>query len=253
MKPTVIGDCTLYEGDCLEILPTLGKVDAVVTDPPYGVDYTGGHFHSGDVNIKRERERLAADINPDWDLWIRLIFTAVDGPCYIFHADTKAAPLHNAVINNGGTIHSLIIWHKTNATYAAMSSQYKQRHEPILYCKPKNSTLRWVGDNTQSTVWEIPRDPANIHHPTQKPVDVMAKAIRNHAAATILDPFMGSGTTGVACAKMGRKFIGIELEPKYFDIACRRIEEASRQKDLFIDGPTEHPRPTQMPLLRDDI
>lgn len=242
-----IGPHKLYLGDCTQIMPLLGKADIVVTDPPYGVDYTGGHFHSGNVNIKRERERLAGDAEPDWDEWVRLIFGAVDGPCYIFHAGTKAAPLHNAVLRNGGTIHALIVWHKTNATYAAMNAQYKQRHEPILYCKPKNSTLRWVGDSAQATVWEIPRDPSNVYHPTQKPVDVMAKAIRNHDAKRVLDPFMGAGSTGCAAAKLGRHFVGIEINPTYFEIACKRVSDAMSQPDMFVTQPA--PAPEQLALL----
>lgn len=86
-------------------------------------------------------------------------------------------------------------------------------------------------------------------HPTQKPIGVMIWVLQQlqPTAHTILDPFMGSGTTGVACARLGRKFIGIELEPKYFDIACRRIEEAQRQKDLFIHTPpAEDPADARM-------
>lgn len=233
MTIETIGDATLYLGDCLEILPTLDKVDAVVTDPPYGVDYQGGHFHSGKVHIRRERERLANDTEPLWSYWVDSIFNIADGPCYFFHSGTKAAPLHNAVVDAGGTIHALLIWNKTNATYAAMNSQYKQRHEPILYCKPKKATLRWCGASTECTVIDWPRDSVNDFHPTQKPAGLIEKLIRNHDAQTILDPFMGSGTTGVACANLGRKFIGIEIEEKYFQIACERITAAYAQGRLF--------------------
>jgi site-specific DNA-methyltransferase (adenine-specific)/modification methylase len=86
-------------------------------------------------------------------------------------------------------------------------------------------------------------------HPTQKPVGVMTWCIEQlpENCSTILDPFMGSGTTGVACARLGRRFIGIEIEPRYFDIACRRIEQAQRQRDLFVHAPApEHPVETQI-------
>lgn len=90
-------------------------------------------------------------------------------------------------------------------------------------------------------------------HPTQKPVAVMQWAIEHTEGETILDPFMGSGTTGVACAKLGRKFVGIEIEEKYFNIAVKRITDAYRQKDLFRDAKADYAAPTQMPLLREGV
>lgn len=247
VREVQIGDCRLIQGDCREILPQLPKVDAVVTDPPYGVDYAGGHFHSGSVNIKRERERLIGDIDPNWKEWVRAIFSILDGPAYFFHAGTKALGLYQAIVENGGTIHAQLIWNKTNATYAAMNSQYKQKHEPILYCKPKKSVSRWVGRSDEKTLIDWPKDPVNNYHPTQKPTGLIAKLISNHDVDVIADPFMGSGTTGVACVQLGRKFIGIEKEPKYFDIACERIQKAVDQGQLF--QPEQMKQPEQEPLI----
>jgi site-specific DNA-methyltransferase (adenine-specific) len=215
---------TIYHGDCREILPEIGGVDLVLTDPPYGVNYEGGHFHSGNVNIVRKREKLANDNNSNiyYDLFA-MLKGVVDGPCYIFFSDTKAFEVYDAARINKFDIHALLIWHKTNATYAAMNSQYKQRHEPILYCKPRGKTTRWCGATTEATVIEMPRESENFYHPTQKPVVLMKKLIDNHKADLILDPFMGSGTTLVAAKQLGRRAIGIELEEKYCEIAVKRL------------------------------
>jgi site-specific DNA-methyltransferase (adenine-specific) len=242
------GTVQLYCGDCMDVMGGVGKVDAVVTDPPYGVDYQGGHFHSGNVNIVRKREKLQNDIEPPWEDWIGAIFRCCIGPCYIFHSDTKASGLHNAVLKHGGQIHALIIWHKINAKYAAMNSQYKQRHEPLLYCKGRKAKTNWIGPTNECTIWNMNRNPDNRNHPTEKPVAVMQRAINNHDADLILDPFMGSGTTGVACVNLGRRFIGIELERKYFDIAVERIQRAIVDRDSMFDFAKPTP-PTQPDLL----
>ena len=241
-QPDVVldnGNIKLFCGDCLEILPTLeaGSVDAVVTDPPYGVGYDGGHFHSGNVNIKRSREKLANDesaaiYGPLFSLMKKL----VDGPCYVFFASSMSDFVVGAARSCGYDIHNVIIWHKTNATYASMGATYKNRYEPILYCKPKGTRLRWTGPTNERSVWDMPRDSKCNFHPTQKPVAVIERAIKNHDSSVILDPFMGSGTTGVACVKTGRKFIGIELDRGYFDIAVKRIEKALKERDEQLIG-----------------
>jgi DNA modification methylase len=223
-------------GDCLEVMKGIpdGAVDCVITDPPYGVGYQGGHFHSGDVNIKRHREKLANDENSDiYYPLLEAIKKVTKGPCYIFFSGTKAFEVYDAARINKFDIHALIIWHKTNATYAAMNSQYKHRHEPILYCKPRGWNTLWCGPTDECTVWDMKRNPENIHHPTQKPVDVIKRMIRNHNIDIILDPFCGSGTTCVAAKQMGRKYIGIEINPEYAAIAQRRVDNVGHQLEVF--------------------
>jgi DNA modification methylase len=108
--------------------------------------------------------------------------------------------------------------------------------------------LAWTNADAVVRVFDAPRSEPGREHPTQKPVALMRWCIAKLSKAeTILDPFMGSGTTGVACVKLGRRFIGIEREPKYFDIACRRIAEAYKQPDLFIPSPS--PKPIQEALI----
>lgn len=142
----ILGDHRLLCGDStnvqhVERLMGGEKADMLFTDPPYGVNYEGGHFHSGDVKVVRKREKLASDETAAiYSDVIPLIPQFVDGPCYTWFADTRPLELFQAVHEVGQT-HALIIWHKTNATYAAMNAQYKQRHEPCLYWKPKGSTL----------------------------------------------------------------------------------------------------------------
>jgi len=205
--------------------------EMMFTDPPYGVSYTGGHFHSGDVNVKRERESLAADDSTAiYFEFLPVALAVVDGPCYVWFADSKAREIYKALFENKCELHSLIIWNKTNATYAAMNAQYKQRHEPCIYFKPKGSTLRWCGASTEATVWDEARDGINEFHPTQKPVALAAKAIKNHDAAIVLDLFLGSGSTLIAAEQVNRKCYGMEISPQYCDVIVARWEKLTGKK-----------------------
>ena len=227
----ILGEHRIMCGDStsatdLDALIDGAELQMCFTDPPYGVAYEGGHFHSGDVTIKRSRERLANDGDSSiYRGFLPLALSLVDGPFYVFHAGTCPHDLYRAVEEGGAEIHALLIWHKTNATYAAMNAQYKQRHEPLLYFKPKGSTTRWKGPSDECTVWEEKRDARNEYHPTQKPVAVPARAIANHDAATVFDPFLGSGTTLIACEQLGRTCYGMEIEPRYVDVAVRRWQK----------------------------
>ena len=213
MRVETIGDATLYLGDCLEILPTLPKVDAVITDPPYGIKEAAGK------NASRCNLAIAKDYgDARWD----------DSPV--------SSDLMGAVIGAGkwaavfgGNYYAMppsscwLVWDKENTGDFADAelawTNFPKAVRLIRYMW--NGMLRANGE-------------ARGDHPTQKPIGVMKWAI-SHAPCsdTVLDPFMGSGTTGVACMNLGRKFIGIEIEPKYFDIACRRIEDAQRQARMF--------------------
>jgi DNA modification methylase len=218
----------LMNGDVAEMM---------FTDPPYGVNYEGGHFHSGDVNIKRKREKLTDDDSTAiYTDFLPVALSAVDGPCYMWFAGSKARDIYNAVHDNGCEVHTLIIWNKTNATYAAMNAQYKPRHEPCLYFKPKGSTLRWCGKTTEATVWDQARDGINEFHPTQKPIALASKAIGNHDAKTVLEMFGGSGSTLIACEQLGRKCYAMEISPKYCDVIIQRWENATGQKAVLSEG-----------------
>jgi site-specific DNA-methyltransferase (adenine-specific)/modification methylase len=209
-----IGNATLYLGDCMDILPTLPKVDAVITDPPYGIGASAGTGKYGRLKT----------VDIGW-------YDAAPGK-EVVEAILSAGEF--AVIFGGNYMElppsrNFLVWDK--------GAGFKARD--FAECE-----FAWCSWDANARL--LTRDPLAAgdyrtkEHPTQKPVPVMAWAIR-HApkAETILDPFMGSGTTGVAAIQLGRKFIGIEREPKYFDIACQRIEQAVAQGQLFSPEPVK--------------
>lgn len=231
----ICGDCT----NAAVVARLEPPFDMMFTDPPYGVNYTGGHFHSGDVNIKREREKLAGDTTDLYGQFLPAVLPLIDGPCYIWFAASVGKPVYDAVLGNGGEIHALLIWHKVNATYAAMNAQYKQRHEPLLYFKRKGQTLRWCGATTESTIWEIPRDSVNDFHPTQKPIALAQKAIKNHDVMTVADFFCGSGSTIIAAENLSRQCRAVEISPAYVAVALQRYQDAFGITPELIDGTTD--------------
>jgi len=205
-RKETIGDCTLYLGDCLDILPTLDRVDAVVTDPPYGIEGTwdGGSVH-GWGKFSREAK--------SWD------GRAGEGMDLIKELDCQK-------IVWGGQYYQLppsgswLVWDKLVRKFTSGHCElaWTNLGKPVRAFNYSHGALATEGKN----------------HPTQKPAALMEWCLSFMPdATTILDPFMGSGTTGVACANMGRSFIGIELDPGYFDIACQRIDDAYRQGDMF--------------------
>lgn len=233
----VCGDSTMI--DDVDKLMSGKKADMLFTDPPYGVNYEGGHFHCGDVKVKNKREKLINDNSTQIYKDIVPIITAfVDGPCYTWFASTKMRGIIESIesIESIGELHAMIIWNKINATYGALNAQYKQRFEPCFYWKPKGSTLRWSGPTNENTVWDIKRDPRNNYHPTQKPVALAERAIRNHEVETVLDLFGGSGSTLIACEKLGRKARLMELSESYCDVIIQRWQDLTGKKAVRQDG-----------------
>lgn len=206
MRIEAIGAATLYCGDCREVLPTLPKVDAVITDPPYGIGFAR----------QPTSGQRAAGMQPEaWD----------DAASeYLLLALTKG----DVQVVWGGNYYPLpptrgwLSWFKPDAPPSMASFE-----------------LAWTNmdRNARQFMQSIAATNAErVGHPTQKPLALMKWCIDQASVptgGTVLDAFMGSGTTGVAAVQMGRRFIGIEREPKYFDIACRRIEDAQRMADMF--------------------
>jgi site-specific DNA-methyltransferase (adenine-specific) len=215
VTPVVIGNATLYHGDCLEILPTLPKVDAVVTDPPYGISHKSGGGTGGKwANVKHQGVTIAGDSEPfDPSAWLSL-----DVPVVMWGAN-----FYSDKLPGGGWL----IWDKRPGI------------EDMVFNRSDSELAYFSGSKTVKTIRHLwhglcrATEIGEHHHPTQKPVAVMEWCVKQLDAQTILDPFMGSGTTGVACMNLGRKFIGIELEKKYFDISCERIDQAQRQSRMF--------------------
>lgn len=208
--PVTIGRARLFLGDCRDILPTLGKVDAVVTDPPFGL---GSKMQGGTWGAKEGSKEML-----DWDAEAPDLATLL-----------SIVALSDRVVMWGGNYFGLppsrgwLVWDKSNAV-------------PTM----ADVELAWTNLDRPAKRFRGMVGRVEFGHPTQKPLDLMkwtiAQVEHTGPAPLILDPFMGSGTTGVAAVQMGRDFIGIERESRYFDIACRRIEDAQRQGDLFIEG-----------------
>lgn len=206
VKEERIGDCRMILGDCQQIMPLLGRVDAVVTDPPYGLGkrMQGGTWGAKDHNSGFLRWDLET---PDW-----LVGKLVGVPSIVWGGNYLPFPPSRC----------WLIWNKVNAV--PTMADFEQA---------------WTNLDRPSKRMDLPVGRVEFGHPTQKPLALMEWCLGFLPnAQTILDPFMGSGTTLVACAKLGRKGIGVELDPEYFDIACRRVEQAYRQPDLFIAPPT---------------
>ncbi len=243
-EPVRIGDATLYLGDCLEILPTLGKVDAVVTDPPYS---SGARTDAG--KSVRGAMLRGAKWQDDWFshdnmathgflTLMRMLGRALIEQCEAgarahWFIDWRMYPnLYGALESCGWTVKNLVVWDKG---HFGMGANYRNQHELILYAEKGKAEFP---SHSTSNVIRCPRV-EGVNHPTEKPVDLLWEIVKASTLQheTVLDPFMGSGTTGVACAKLGRKFIGIEIEPRYFDIACKRIRKEYDQPDMFIEPP----------------
>tara|TARA_R110000851_G_scaffold103318_1_gene220252 strand:+ start:979 stop:1668 length:690 start_codon:yes stop_codon:yes gene_type:complete len=219
MRKEIIGDCTLYLGDCLEVMPTLGKVDAVVTDPPYGTEEIVRGYRRGGVDtIKNDKDFTVSEAMLNeaqrvlHDAWIISFFSGKRPKEIIACLDD---------------IYEVAVWDKLQM---GLGGDFRSQTELIALARVGKPAPLGKG----STVFRFTRDASG--HPHQKPLLLMVSLV-GLLKGTILDPFMGSGTTGVACAKLGRKFIGIEMEEKYFDIACKRIEAQYRKPDLFIEQP----------------
>jgi DNA modification methylase len=226
IEKVTIGAATLYRGDCMDVLPTLSKVDAVITDPPYGIG--AGEMSLGKWRTSRMQRGSWDAMAPDALMLDMLLaqcqFAVIFGGNYM-----QLPPSRN-----------FLVWDK--------GAGFKGRD--FAECE-----LAWCSWDANARL--LSHDPLARgdyrckEHPTQKPVVVMAWAIGHTPKAdTVLDPFMGSGTTGVAAVQMGRQFIGIEREPKYFDIACKRIEDAQRMGDMFgFNGTAASDLPQQEALL----
>jgi site-specific DNA-methyltransferase (adenine-specific) len=255
MIKEAFGNCELYLGDCLDILPTFGKVDAVITDMPYGI-----------TNCKWDTR---PDLPRFWDCVKKV--TADNTPIALF----SQQPFTTDLINSNAKYYRYIwYWIKNVKCGFLNANKMPMRcvEEILLFYrklpvynpqKTQGRKMSTAGSHSSSTIYGCKpalakRDcilgfPANALffnstvtgftgktrlHPTQKPVDLLEYLVKTYSnpGNIILDPFMGSGTTGVACVQTGRRFIGIEINERYFDIACKRISESVKQGDMFTEA-----------------
>ena len=203
------------------------KAGMMVTDPPYGVNYDGGQAND------KKREKLSGDDTTEvFNAGLSAALAAVpSGAWYIWHADRYAEPVYAAIRNCGFGVRALIVWNKLKAHYGAPSAHYCQKHEPCLYAV--KDSAGFCGPSNEVTVWDIEQPHRNEHHPTQKPVICMARAIRNHEADSVYDPFLGSGTTLIAADQLGRRCYGMEISPQYCDVIVKRWETLTGKKAVL--------------------
>jgi site-specific DNA-methyltransferase (adenine-specific) len=223
-EKVTIGNAELYLGDCLEILPLLPKADVVLTDPPYAEQTHKGARTGGDGDE------------------VLITFKSITDAEYKVVAKSLVEAANRWVVMTCDIRHMLVamgmdnfiragVFIKPNASPQFTGDRPGQGFEAVAIFH-REGKKQWNGGGHHA-VWSFNKE--NGQHPTQKPLALVNKWVNqfSNAGETILDPFMGSGTTGVACANLGRKFIGVEIEKKYFDIACERIDNAQRQQRLF--------------------
>lgn len=226
-RKEVIGRATLYLGDAREVLPMLGQMPALVTDPPYVFETSGGGL------FRRDRDNMdqiaAAGLDKGFDH--TLISAEQFGCAVVFaHNDQWAALLPH--IAGEYSRYAICQWHKTNPMPVA-NKHYQPDTE--IYVHAWNPGHHPAGDLCQKQRFILAPNGQDgaIAHPTVKPLAVMRKIVANVTGSLICDPFMGSGSTGVAAVQDGRDFVGIEVNAQFFDIACKRLDEAQRQGSLF--------------------
>ena len=253
-----IGNAVLYLGDCMAILPTLPKVDAVITSPPYntlgGIPATAsgiwGQSGGGLGFVNALRDNGYSDDLPEHEYvaWQIAVFSSIN-------VNENASLFYNHQLRwrdkvllhpvewfkpFGWNLRQEIIWDRSGGM------MFNAR----MFCRFDERILWFVRDNWKwnqelvgiGTIWRIPMEQNKEHpvaFPNEIPIRCMSATTDNNDV--VLDPFMGSGTTGVACANLGRRFLGIEIEPRYYEIACRRIEDAQRQQRLIPDEPQRKP------------
>ena len=237
-----IGDCTLYLGDCLEIMPTVGKVDFVVSDPPY-------NFSTSSSGTKHD---FWADI-VNSSFWFRAIFEQClknlqgKGCVWMFTNWKTIATLQKAFFDIGLKVDSLLVWDKEWIGPGG-SLGLRPSYEMCAFVSVGKTAIpnRGLPD-----IWRHKWSSKKPNgHPAEKPESLLKKIIEESPGQLVLDPFMGSGTAGAAAVSAGKKYIGIELDEKWFDVSCKRIERAYQNKPTLFDTlPEQKPKPTQMSIL----
>jgi DNA modification methylase len=201
----------------------------MVTDPPYGVEYDPAwraEFNNDGPDSKRAVGKVANDDRADWREAWELFSGDV---AYVWHADAFSPVVAESLIACGFEVRYLIVWAKQRHTFGR--GHYHHQHEPCWFVARKGSQAHWIGDRTQTTLWQIDNNRSNdTGHGTQKPMECMARAIRNHDAPLIYDPFLGSGTTLIAAEQLGRKCYGMEISPAYCDVIVKRWETLTGKK-----------------------
>ena len=225
------GDST-KAGDVERVLDG-AKPEIMVTDPPYGVEYdptwrVERGVSNNTAKMGKVQNDHIADWTPAWQLF--------DGDvCYVYHGGAKAGIVQKSLEDSGFNIRAQIIWDKTKLVFG--QGDYHWQHEPCWYGVREGKKGNRTKDRTQATVWQInTREDSGHGHGTQKPVECMARPIRNHVCTTVYEPFCGSGTTVIACENLERKCRAIEIDPGYVAVTLERFKEATGKEPRLTNG-----------------
>ena len=232
MEKVVIRDCTLYLGNCLEMLETIppGSVDLCWSDPPYGVRYLANNR-----KVLEKQEMLANDDRPHVEYVPPIVKTVKNGGAiYLCTRFDVAQPWVDALTAAGVRMKTPIFWIKDSVGLGDLSDR-GNAVEIVLFAHVGGRHL--LRGKRVANAWNIPR-PEALLHPTPKPIELMRRCILSSSdpGDLILDPFLGSGSTAIACVLTGRRCICCEISPVYFDLACQRIEAAYREIDSRLPG-----------------
>lgn len=238
-SPVIIGNATLYLGDCREILPTLA-VDHVIADPPYEavMQNKWGVLSRNAPSSHVRHDEIGFDaIDHMRDDVAKAIVSACQGWAVLFCMAEGVRAWRDALEAAEARYKSAMVWIKSDAMPQFNGQGPSTGHEMMVSAWCGSGHSSWNGGGRPG-VFTYNKNTIGAVHPTQKPLPLMKQLVHlfSNTDQIVCDPFMGSGTTGVACVEQGRRFIGIELDEAHFDIACKRIEDAQRQGNLFTEA-----------------
>lgn len=233
-----LGDHRLLCGDSTKPEDVARALDGslpllMVTDPPYGVEYDPSW--RADAGLKPSKKKLGKVINDDIADWSPAWRLFPGDAAYVYHADVRSAEVQTSLESCGFRMRAQIIWAKDRM--ALSRGDYHWQHEPCWYAVRDGKPGHRTDDRKQTTLWTIPaRDDSGHGHGTQKPVECMARPIRNHHSEYVYEPFSGSGTTIIACEQLGRRCRAIEISPGYVAVALQRFKDATGKDPVLVQG-----------------
>lgn len=236
-EKVIIGNATLYRGDCMDVLPTLERVCAVITDPPYSANTHKQAKTNKGKGAGVKLVTFSAIDDAQFSDLVNMLISLCDG-WVIATCDYR----HAALMYQHENFVRLGAWVKPNPMPQISGDRPGQGFETVLIMHSGRNPKKW-NRGGGAGVWVYPTHGGGTQVPTQKPLGLIRAFVSDFTASgqVILDCCMGSGTTGIAALEQGRKFVGIERDPGHFAIACERIEAAQNQPDMFIDKPVAKP------------
>lgn len=243
-EKVIIGNAELWHGDCLNVMPLIGRVSHVISDPPYEGEAHGANRILGN-GAKREMRDRALDFEAMNDGLRANVCLQVHGMCdgwFLAFCQAEAVSAWRSSMEGAGASwRRAMVWIKPDSSPQLTGDRPAQGYESIASAWCGDGRSVWNGGGRRGVFTFGKHDAGTCHggrrneHPTQKPVALMNALVHLFSSPgdVVLDPFMGSGTTGVSCLGLGRRFIGIERDRRYFDLACERIAAAQAQGDLF--------------------